>query len=117
MMTVNFVDLMIIDPDTSAFLFTIMPRLRGPVIVGVLVAIPLLALLWRIDPFRIRVRTSALGGTLCMGALVVLSMAYPADLYGEFFNRDYVSKFARSGVDASLRVRNPWASGIGRHCR
>ena len=30
MMTVNFVDLMIIDPDTSAFLFTIMPRLRGP---------------------------------------------------------------------------------------
>ena len=43
MMTVNFVDLMIIDPDTSAFLFTIMPRLRGPVIVGVLVAIPLLA--------------------------------------------------------------------------
>ena len=32
MMTVNFVDLMIIDPDTSAFLFTIMPRLRGPVL-------------------------------------------------------------------------------------
>jgi len=100
MMTVNFVDLMIIDPDTSAFLFTIMPRLRGPVIVGALVAIPLLAVLWRIDPFRIRVRTSALGGTLCMGALVILSTAYPADLYGEFFNRDYVSKFARSGVDA-----------------
>src|SRR5215475_5293738 len=100
MMTVNFVDLMIIDPDTSAFLFTIMPRLRGLVVVGVLVAIPLLALLWRIDPFRIRVRTSALGGTLCMGALVVLSIAYPADLYGEFFNQDYVSKFARSGVEA-----------------
>ncbi len=100
MMTVNFVDLMIIDPDTSAFLFTIMPRLRGPVLVGALVAIPLLMLLWRIDPFRVRVRTSALGGTLCMGALVVLSMAYPADLYGEFFNRDHVSKFARTGVEA-----------------
>jgi hypothetical protein len=82
-----------------------MPRLRGPVLVGVLVAIPLLMLLWRIDPFRMRVRTSALGGTLCMGALVVLSMAYPADLYGEFFNRDYVSKFARSGVDAHV-LRN-----------
>ena len=100
MMTVNFVDLMIIDPDTSAFLFTIMPRLRGPVLVGVLFTIPLLMLLWRIDPFRIRIRMSALGGTLCMGALVALSMAYPADFYGEFFNRDYVSKFARSGVDA-----------------
>src|SRR5262247_2549505 len=45
MMTVNFVDLMIIDPDTSAFLFTIMPRLRGPVVVGALVALPLLAIL------------------------------------------------------------------------
>src|SRR5215472_13767675 len=100
MMTVNFVDLMIIDPDTSAFLFTIMPRLHGPVVVGVLVAIPLLALLWRIDPFRVRMRTSALGSTFCMGGLVVLSVAYPADFYGEFFNRDHVSKFARSGVEA-----------------
>src|ERR1019366_2515929 len=31
MMTVNFVDLMIIDRDTSAFLFTIMPNLRWSV--------------------------------------------------------------------------------------
>jgi len=100
MMTVNFVDLMIIDPDTSAFLFTIMPSLRGPILVGALVAIPVLMLLWRIDPFRVRVRTSALGSTFCMGGLVILSAAYPADFYGEFFNRDYVSKFARSGVEA-----------------
>ena len=100
MMTVNFVDLMIIDPDTSAFLFTIMPRLRGPILVGALVAIPVLMLLWRIDPFRVRLRTSALGGTLCMSGLVAFSIAYPTDLYGEFFNRDYVSKFARSGVEA-----------------
>ena len=100
MMTVNFVDLMIIDPDTSAFLFTIMPRLREPILLGVLVAIPLLILLWRIDPFRVRIRTSALSGALCMSGLVALSAAYPADLYGEFFNRDHVSKFARSGVAA-----------------
>jgi hypothetical protein len=100
MMTVNFVDLMIIDPDTSAFLFTIMPRLRGPILLGAAIAVPVLFLLWRFDPFRVRMRTSALGSTLCMGGLVVLSVAYPADFYGEFFNRDYVSKFARSGVEA-----------------
>ena len=100
MMTVNFVDLMIIDPDTSAFLFTIMPRLRGPILFGFVIAIPALILLWRVDPFRVRMRTSALGCTLCMGGLVALSVAYPADFYGEFFNRDYVSKFARSGVAA-----------------
>ena len=100
MMTVNFVDLMIIDPDTSAFLFTIMPRLRAPFLIGALLAIPVFMLLWRIDPFRVRMRTSAVGSTFCMGGLVVLSVAYPADFYGEFFNRDHVSKFARSGVEA-----------------
>lgn len=100
MMTVNFVDLMIIDPDTSAFLFTIMPRLRGPILLGAAIAVPVFFLLWRFDPFRVRMRTSALGSTLCMGGLVVLSVAYPADFYGEFFSRDYVSKFARSGVEA-----------------
>src|SRR5262245_63396660 len=51
MMTANFVDLMVIDPDTSAFLFTIMPRLRGPVVLVVSVAIPVLALLWCVLPF------------------------------------------------------------------
>jgi len=100
MMTVNFVDLMIIDPDTAAFLFTIMPRLRAPILVGMAVAVPILILLWRIDPFRVRMRTSAIGGTMCVGGLVVLTVAYPADFYGEFFSRDYVSKFARSGLEA-----------------
>ena len=100
LMTVNFVDLMIIDPDTSAFLFTIMPRLRGPILLGVVIAVPTLVLLWRVDPFRVRLRTSAIGSTLCMGGLVAFSVAYPADFYGEFFSRDYVSKFARSGVEA-----------------
>src|SRR5215831_12665135 len=90
MMTVNFVDLMIIDPDTSAFLFTVMPRLREPIFFGAVLAVPVLMLFWRIDPFRVRVRTSALGSTLCMAGLVALSAVYPADLYGEFFNRDYV---------------------------
>jgi len=100
MMTANFVDLMIIDPDTSAFLLTIMPRLREPILLGVMIAIPVLVLLWRTDPFRVRLRTSAIGAVLCLGGLAALSAAYPADLYGEFFNRDYVSKFARSGVAA-----------------
>src|SRR5690349_4556113 len=100
MMTVNFVDLMIIDPYTSAFLFKIMPRLRGPILFGVVAAIPILTLLWRVDPFRVRFRTAMAGSALCVAGLVPLSIAYPADFYGEFFNRDYVSKFARSGVEA-----------------
>jgi hypothetical protein len=100
MMTANFVDLMIIDQDTSAFLLTIMPRLRWPIALGAAIAVPLLVLVWRLDSFRVRVRTSVIGGTLCVGALAALSMSFPSAQYGEFFSNNYVSKFARSGVEA-----------------
>ncbi len=100
MMTANFVDLMIIDQDTSAFLLTIMPRLRWPIALGAAIAVPLLVLVWRLDSSRVRVRTSAIGGTLCVGALAALSMSFPSVQYGEFFSNNYVSKFARSGVEA-----------------
>src|ERR1051325_1949576 len=41
-MTANFVDLMVIDRDTAAFLFTIFPDLRWSVIGAALVTIPLM---------------------------------------------------------------------------
>ena len=113
MMTVNFVDLMIIDPDTSAFLFTSCRSYANRSCSVLVIAVPLLMLLWRIDPFRVRMRTTALGSTLCMGGLVVLSAAYPADFYGEFFSRDYVSKFARSGVEAIYEFAIHGLAGIG----
>src|SRR6266849_884525 len=53
-MTANFVDLMVIDRDTAAFLFTIFPNLRWSVIGAALVIIPLMYALWWLDPFRIR---------------------------------------------------------------
>jgi hypothetical protein len=53
-MTANFVDLMVIDRDTAAFLFTIFPNLRWSVIGAAFVIIPLMYALWWLDPFRIR---------------------------------------------------------------
>jgi hypothetical protein len=41
-MTVNFIDLMMIDRDTVAFLFTIFPNLRWSVILAGLVTLPLM---------------------------------------------------------------------------
>src|SRR5215831_2399081 len=41
-MTVNFVDLMVIDRDTVTFLFTIFPDLRWPVIGASLLTLPLM---------------------------------------------------------------------------
>src|SRR5712671_7517989 len=68
-MTANFVDLMVIDRDSAAFLFTIFPNLRWSVIGAALVIIPLMYALWWLDPFRIR-RLPALAAKLaCLAAL------------------------------------------------
>ncbi|MGY4421138.1 hypothetical protein ACVWY2_003587 [Bradyrhizobium sp. JR6.1] len=53
-MTANFVDLMVIDRDTAAFLLTIFPNLRWSIIGAGLVTLPLMYALWWLDPFRIR---------------------------------------------------------------
>ena len=60
-MTANFVDVMVIDRDTAAFLFTIFPNLRWNVIAAAVVILPLMYALWWLDPFRIR-RLPALAG-------------------------------------------------------
>jgi hypothetical protein len=99
-MTVDFVDLMIIDRDTSAFLLTAFPSLRGWVALAATATAALLIAAWQFDPHRVRVRTSLIGGALCMAALVALSLSFPTDLQEDFISQNYVSKFARTGVEA-----------------
>jgi hypothetical protein len=99
-MTANFVDLMVIDRDSAAFLFTIFPNLRWSVISAGLVTIPLMYALWWLDPFRIR-RLPALAGMLaCLAALVGYSFTWPDDAWRSYYDDGYLSKFARSGVTA-----------------
>ena len=99
-MTANFVDLMVIDRDTAAFLFTIFPNLRWSVIAAGLVTIPLMYALWWLDPFRIR-RLPALAGMLaCLAALVGYAFAWPDEAWRGYYDDGYLSKFARSGVTA-----------------
>src|SRR5713226_7219729 len=99
-MTAIFVDLMVIDRDTAAFLFTIFPNLRWSVIGAALVIIPLMYALWWLDPFRIR-RLPALAGKLaCLAALVGYSVAWPDEAWRGYYDDGYLSKFARSGVTA-----------------
>src|SRR3954454_15036638 len=99
-MTVNFVDLMMIDRDTAAFLFTIFPNLRWSVLAAAIVIIPLVYALWWVDPFRIR-RLPALACKLtCLAALVGYSIAWPDEAWRGYYYDGYLSKFARSGVTA-----------------
>jgi Sulfatase len=99
-MTANFVDLMVIDRDTTAFLFTIFPNLRWSVISAGVVTIPLMYALWWLDPFRIP-RLPALACKLaCLAALAAYALTYPDEAWRGYYDDGYLSKFARSGVNA-----------------
>jgi phosphoglycerol transferase MdoB-like AlkP superfamily enzyme len=99
-MTANFVDLMVIDRDTMAFLFTIFPNLRWSVISAGIVTIPLMYALWWLDPFRIP-RLPALACKLaCLAALAGYAFTYPDEAWRGYYDDGYLSKFARSGVTA-----------------
>jgi hypothetical protein len=102
MMTITFADVLVIDVDTFSFLLTIIPGLAWKVGLAVLLAIPLLVLLWRLEPFRVRRSPAVAGATLCFGALAVLSFAMPTDREDEFHPNKYVSKFARSAAVAAV---------------
>jgi hypothetical protein len=99
-MTANFVDLMVIDRDTIAFLFTIFPNLRWSAIGAAVALLPLMYALWWLDPFRIR-RLPALALALgCLAALVAQAKTWPDEAWRGYYDDGYVSKFARSGVTA-----------------
>ena len=99
-MTANFVDLMVIDRDTAAFLFTIFPNLRWSVISAMLITLPLMYALWWLDPFRIRRLPSVAIGLACLAALAGCSLGFPEEAWRGYFDDGYLSKFSRSGVIA-----------------
>jgi hypothetical protein len=80
---------------------TVFPGLGAKVAMSLALGLPLLLLIWWLDPLRVHRALAALAGLAAMAALVALSLAVPADPYDEFYGGDYVSKFARSGVTAA----------------
>jgi hypothetical protein len=98
LMTINFLDIMIIDADTFSFLVTVFPDLGWIIVGAAALVVPAIALLWWFDPLRVRLRAASSGSVACLGVLCALSLAAPSDLYDEFANVSHVSKFARSGV-------------------
>ena len=97
LMTVNFLDLMIVDFDSIAFLLAVFPKLGWTVAAAAAVALPAVALLWWFDPFRVRLRTALLGALICLVGLGTVSFSITNDLYEEFVPNNFVSKFSRTG--------------------
>ena len=100
-MTANFLDVMIINPDTVSFLLAVKPELYHKVLIALSLVLPALALIWWVDPFRVRRRTAAAGFITCIAALLGISLAFPQEDWDSFVGESYISKFARSGVTAT----------------
>ena len=101
LMTVNFVDLMVIDADTFSFLMKIFPRLDAKAGIAATLLVIALVPLWYFDPFRVRRRAALLGAAVCLTGLVGLALTVPNDPWEEFYAENYFSKFTRSGVTAT----------------
>jgi len=118
-LTLNFFDILIVDPDTVSYLFGIFPGLRTTVLIGAALAAAAAVLMWWLDPFRALRMRSALAGSMCLVGIVGLSFANPEEEWENFVSANHVSKFARSGVAAmSGLVTNGWlesdAEAVGR---
>jgi Sulfatase len=102
MMTVSFTDILIVDTDTISFLLETFSDLEWHATVAALIAVPLLAAVFWLDPLRVRWRTALTGLIVCFAPLAVLSFAIPLDRGDAFYGDRFLSKFARSGVIAAV---------------
>ncbi len=103
-MTANFLDVWIINSDTVSFLFAVKPDLCRKLLIVFALIVPALGLLWWIDRPRARRRTAVLGFLGSLTGIAGLSLAFPQEDWEVFFSSSYVSRFVRSGVDASVEL-------------
>jgi len=118
-LSLTFLDFLIIDSDTFSFMLSVFPRLRAQLIVAGVVAVPLLWMIWRADPFRAgRLLPLAVlaATTVSMSAM---SVAAPERPWEPFQGVNHISNLARSGVVALSRLAStgwieadPPASGV-----
>ncbi len=99
-MTATFLDVMLIDADTIAFLAQIFPQLSTAAWIAAVAGVPLLVLIWWIDPLRVPRKVSAVGAAACLAVIVPLSLAVPEHGDEPFQGVNHVSSFSRSGVFA-----------------
>lgn len=99
-MTIDFIDLMIVDRDTTAFLLATFPALRGWILFAAVATGVVVSIAWRLDRSRVRLRTSLVGLLMSVAALAGVSLFWPTGLGEDFEGQSYVSKFARTGVEA-----------------
>jgi hypothetical protein len=99
-LTLTFLDLLLIDRDTFSFLMTTHPWLRWQIVLGAAMALPLLLLVLKLDPFRIGRRLALGGAAACLLGMTGLSVSKPEQPWEPFQGINHISNLARSGVAA-----------------
>jgi len=97
-MTLNLFDVLIIDPDTIAFLLSIYPDLRTTLLVAAIFSLPAAVLIWWLDPFRVRRSAAAIGAIACLAGIIGLALPWPLEPSESFYGNNHVSRFVRSGI-------------------
>jgi phosphoglycerol transferase MdoB-like AlkP superfamily enzyme len=98
-MTVNFMDLMIIDAETVSFLWAIYPDLRWWVVLAGGLTFAIVVAAWGLDRHRVSRWRAAMAALACAGSLTALALANPLDPGEVFADDNNVSIFARTGVE------------------
>jgi hypothetical protein len=108
-MAISFFDFLIVDADTARFLLMIFPELRNTIIAAVAVGIPLIIVLWRVDPLRIRCSIATIAGAASLAGMMVFAGAVPEQSWEPFQGVNHISNFVRSGVlSVSELVTHGW---------
>ena len=108
-MTANFLDVLIIDPDTVAYTFQIFPHLRTVLLLAALIGIPVLLAIWALDPFRARRLRAGAGAAGALSMIGILSLSVPEQPWEPFQGINHVSNFFRSGMlSVSELSRQGW---------
>ena len=103
-LSLTFLDFLIIDRDSFSFLLSVFPRLRAQLIVAGVVAVPVLWVIWRADPFRAGrlLPLAVLAATTV--SITAMSVAAPEQPWEPFQGVNHISNLARSGVVAVSRL-------------
>jgi hypothetical protein len=99
-LTLTFLDFLIIDRDTIAFMQSIFPQLWNGLLIAAIVALPILWVIWRADPYSLRRRTAFGCAGVCLLGIVGMSAANPEKPWEPFQGVNHISNLARSGVVA-----------------
>ncbi len=107
---------MIADFDSIAFLMAVYPKLGWTVAAVAAVVLPAIALLWWLDPFRVRLRAALFGAVACFAALCALVARHPERSLRGVRSQQFRVEVRTHRLHQRVRPLHPRLSRI-RRCR